>query len=126
MPRGPVKRASARPCRRRSIRCWPISAWDEFACGGHCPSYRTLAAWGDARLAGNEFLFHAHQVGWRLDRAAFDRMLVTAVSSRVMALLRAKVVALGKQTEGWRVSLSDGTAHMAHFVVDATGRAAAL
>jgi len=103
-----------------------LGVWNDFAGGGHCPSYRTLAAWGDARLAGNEFLFHAHQVGWRLDRAAFDRMLVTAASSRVSALFRAKVVALVKQTEGWRVSLSDGTAHMAHFVVDATGRAAAL
>jgi 2-polyprenyl-6-methoxyphenol hydroxylase-like FAD-dependent oxidoreductase len=103
-----------------------LGVWDEFVGGGHCPSYRTMAAWGDSRLASNEFLFHAHQVGWRLDRAAFDQMLVKAASSRVSALFQAKVVALVKQTEEWCVSLSDGSIHTAHFVVDATGRAAAL
>jgi flavin-dependent dehydrogenase len=85
-----------------------------------------MAAWGDSRLASNEFLFHAHQVGWRLDCAAFDQMLVKAASSRVSALFQAKVVALDKQTGEWCVSLSDGSIHTAHFVVDATGRAAAL
>lgn len=103
-----------------------LGVWDEFVGGGHCPSYRTIAAWGDSRLASNEFLFHAHQVGWRLDRAAFDQMLVKAASSRVSALFKAKVVALVKQTEEWCVSLSDGSIHTARFVVDATGRAAAL
>ena len=103
-----------------------LGVWEEFARGGHCPSYRTTAAWGDSRLNGHEFLFHAHQVGWRLDRAAFDRMLVKAASSRVSAYIPAKVVALVRQTEEWRVSLSDGAAQTARFVVDATGRAAAL
>ncbi len=103
-----------------------LGVWEEFAGSGHCPSYRTLASWGDRHLVGNEFLFHAHQVGWRLDRALFDRMLVGAASSRVSALLRAKVDGLVKEIEGWSVSLSDGTVHRATFVVDATGRAAVL
>jgi flavin-dependent dehydrogenase len=103
-----------------------LGVWDEFAGGGHCPSYRTMAAWGDCRLAGNEFLFHAHQVGWRLDRAAFDRMLARAASSRVAAVFRAKVVGLARPAGEWSVSLSDGAVPTAHFVVDATGRAAAL
>lgn len=103
-----------------------LGVWDEFAGGGHCPSYRTMAAWGDSRLAGNEFLFHAHQAGWRLDRAAFDRMLVKAASSRVSAFFQAKVAALFRHAEEWHVSLSDGAVHTARFVVDATGRAAAL
>jgi 2-polyprenyl-6-methoxyphenol hydroxylase-like FAD-dependent oxidoreductase len=103
-----------------------LGIWDDFTSGGHCPSYRTISAWGDSRLAGNEFLFHAHQVGWRLNRGAFDRMLVRAASSRVSALFQAKVLALVNQAGEWRVSLSDGAVHTAHFLVDATGRAASL
>jgi 2-polyprenyl-6-methoxyphenol hydroxylase-like FAD-dependent oxidoreductase len=103
-----------------------LGVWDAFIAAGHCPSYRTVAAWGDSRLASNEFVFHAQQAGWRLDRAVFDAMLVQAAASRSAVHLRSKVVALGHRESGWRVSLSDGTAHTARFVVDATGRAAAV
>jgi 2-polyprenyl-6-methoxyphenol hydroxylase-like FAD-dependent oxidoreductase len=103
-----------------------LGVWDVFAAAGHCPSYRTVAAWGDPRLTGNEFLFHTEQAGWRLDRTAFNGMLVQAARSRVAAHLRAKVVALAHEAQGWCVSLSDGTTHTAHFIVDATGRAATL
>jgi len=103
-----------------------LGIWDAFIAAGHCPSYRTVAAWGDSRLAGNEFLFHAHQAGWRLDRAVFDAMLVQAATSRSAVHLRSKVVALAHHESRWRVTLSDGTAHSARFVVDATGRAATV
>ena len=103
-----------------------LGVWDVFAAAGHCPSYRTVAAWGDPRLTGNEFLFHTEQAGWRLDRTAFNGMLVQAARSRVAAHLRAKVVALAHEAHGWCVSLSDGTTHTAQFIVDATGRAATL
>ena len=99
---------------------------ERFLHGGHRPSYRTMAAWGDARLGANEFLLHAHQTGWRLDRAAFDRMLVDAASARVAFFFEATATALVRDAESWRLSLSDGTAHRARFVVDATGNAAAL
>lgn len=103
-----------------------LGVWQEFCRGGHSPSYRTTAAWGDPRLASNEFLSQAHQVGWRLDRAAFDRMLVNLASSRVSAVFGARLVALAKERRRWRVSLSDGGVHLADFVVDATGRGAAV
>jgi 2-polyprenyl-6-methoxyphenol hydroxylase-like FAD-dependent oxidoreductase len=104
-----------------------LGVWDAFIAAGHCPSYRTVAAWGDSRLTSNEFVFHAQQAGWRLDRAVFDAMLIqAATSSRRAVHLRSKVVALAHHEPGWRVSLSDGTAHTARFVVDATGRAATV
>jgi flavin-dependent dehydrogenase len=99
---------------------------EQFLRGGHCPSYRTMASWGRAQLGSNEFLLHAHQTGWRLDRASFNRMLVDAASSRVVAYLPATATALGRDLEGWCVSLSDGAEHQAQFVVDATGNAAVL
>ena len=101
-----------------------LGVWQEFVCGGHSPSYRTLAAWGSSVLGANEFLLDVHQVGWRLDRAAFDRTLVQAASVRIVARLEAKVVALVGTVAGWRVLLSNGTTHRARFIVDATGRSA--
>lgn len=103
-----------------------LGVWDAFIAAGHCPSYRTVAAWGDSRLASNEFVFHAQQAGWRLDRAVFDAMLVQAATSRSAMHLRSKVVALAHRESAWHVSLSDGTTHSARFVVDATGRAATV
>lgn len=103
-----------------------LGVLQEFSRGGHSPSYRTMATWGDSRLVSNEFLSHAHQVGWRLDRAGFDRMLVKVASSRTSAVFAARLGTLAKEAERWRVSLSDGGVHTADFVVDATGRDAVL
>jgi flavin-dependent dehydrogenase len=85
-----------------------------------------MASWGSPQLGVNEFLLHAQQIGWRLDRAAFDRMLIDAASTRVASFLKANAKGLMQGPEGWRLSLSDGTEHRARFVVDATGHAAAL
>src|SRR5262245_10464087 len=76
---------------------------ERFRRGEHCPSYRTMASWGNAQLGSNEFLLHAHQTGWRLDRASFDRMLVDAASPRVAAYLPAAATALGRDAENWCV-----------------------
>lgn len=103
-----------------------LGLWEPFRRAGHCPSYRTLSSWGDPRLGVNEFLLHPHQTGWRLDRAAFDRMLIDAASTRVATFFAANATALARDAEGWGVTLSDGTAHRARFVVDATGNAATL
>jgi 2-polyprenyl-6-methoxyphenol hydroxylase-like FAD-dependent oxidoreductase len=99
---------------------------EQFLRNGHCPSYRTMASWGAARLGANEFLLHAHQTGWRLDRAAFNRLLVDAASARVAVFFAANATTLARSAEGWCLTLSDGTEHCARFVVDATGHAAVL
>jgi 2-polyprenyl-6-methoxyphenol hydroxylase-like FAD-dependent oxidoreductase len=103
-----------------------LGLWKQFDRDGHCSSYRTMASWGNERLGSNEFLLHTHQIGWRLDRATFDRMLLEAALSRVCGRFTARVVAMTSGADGWRLSLSDGTEHRARFVVDATGNVAAL
>lgn len=103
-----------------------LGVWDTFLTAGHRPSYRTQSAWGSSALVGNEFLFHTWQRGCRLDRSGFDAMLVAAAAARSVVHMRAKVTALTQNADGWRVSQSDGTAHAARFVVDATGGAATL
>ena len=103
-----------------------LGLWQRFAADGHCPSYRTVSAWGGPRLASNEFLFQAQQVGWRLDRARFDAMLRRAAAARVAAHAKGNVRAIRRVDSGWCLALDDGAVLTARFAVDATGRAGAL
>lgn len=98
---------------------------DAFAADGHRPSYRTVSAWGDEGLASNEFLFQAHQTGWRLDRARFDAMLLAKAAERATCIA-GKAVDAAHTEAGWRVRLDGGENHTARFLVDATGRGAVL
>jgi len=102
-----------------------LGQWQSFLADGHCASYRTLSAWGDPQLASNEFLFHTHQVGWRLDRARFNRMMLRAARERVAALIEAKSSRIALTAGEWRL-LVGGVGITARFAVDATGRRGAL
>jgi 2-polyprenyl-6-methoxyphenol hydroxylase-like FAD-dependent oxidoreductase len=98
-----------------------LKVWPRFEADRHRPSYRTVSAWGGPELISNEFLFQAHQVGWRLDRKRFDAMMQTAAAARATCIA-AKIDAVAFEGAEWRARLSDGTEHTARFVVDATGR----
>ncbi len=98
---------------------------DAFAADGHRPSYRTVSAWGGPELLSNEFLFQAHQTGWRLDRARFDAMLLAKAAER-SAHIAGKVAGAAHTDAGWHVRLDNGATHAARFLVDATGRGATL
>ncbi|HEU0297961.1 MAG TPA: tryptophan 7-halogenase [Longimicrobium sp.] len=100
---------------------------DAFSAQGHHPAYGTAAAWGSAVPHENEFLFHVRQVGWHLDRGAFDGMLAYHAQARGVAVLRGmRVLDAAREEEGWRLSLSSGSALRARFLVDATGAGAGL
>lgn len=101
-----------------------LGLWPAFAADGHAPSYRTLSAWGGPALLSNEFLFQTQQVGWRLDRARFDAMMLRGAASAQYIAGKAKKLA--PLSDGWSVRTDDGATYMARAVVDATGRAAAL
>jgi flavin-dependent dehydrogenase len=102
-----------------------LGLWQSFAADQHSASYRTLSAWGGPQLLSNEFLFHTQQVGWRLDRARFDAMMLRAATARV-AHVAGKVGKLEFMDGIWSVRLNDGAIRTARAVVDATGRAAVL
>jgi flavin-dependent dehydrogenase len=103
-----------------------LGVWATFEADGHCASYATLSAWGGAELASNEFIFQARQVGWRLDRARFDAMMLAAAHARDAAYVRSSVAGLVFTDRKWRATLHDGAAVTARFAIDATGRDAAL
>lgn len=101
-----------------------LGVWEAFASDRHRPSYRTVSAWGGPALLANEFLFEADQVGWRLDRARFDAMLLGRAREHARHI--AARVATTVYDDGWRARLDDGTEIAARFLVDATGRSAAI
>lgn len=103
-----------------------LALWDRFIADCHLPSHRTLSAWGTSALMSNEFLFHVQQVGWRLDRARFDAMMVDGARAHVSSWRRDSVVTLAFADGVWRTSFDSGKTAAARFVVDATGRRAAL
>jgi len=102
-----------------------LKVWQAFEAGGHRPSYRTVSAWGGPELLSNEFLFQTQQVGWRLDRVCFDATLLAKAAERATHLV-AKVSQATCVDAAWRVRLDDGAGYTARFLVDATGRGAAL
>jgi flavin-dependent dehydrogenase len=103
-----------------------LALWDRFVADRHLPSHRTVSAWGTSGLVSNEFLFHARQVGWRLDRARFDAMMADAARARVAVCVHDSVAALAFGDGAWHASLRGGAGITARFAIDATGRRATL
>ena len=103
-----------------------LGLWTRFAADRHAPSHRTLSAWGTPALVSNEFLFHTQQVGWRIDRARFDAMVLEAAAARVHRVVCDTVTSLVAADGGWRAILRDGSPIAARYAIDATGRGAAL
>lgn len=104
-----------------------LGVWEAFEAQSHHPAYGTAAAWGAPVPHENEFLFHVRQVGWHLDRGAFDGMLASQAEARGVHLLRETRVLDAAREDGlWHLSLSSGDTLRARFLVDATGAGAAL
>lgn len=108
-----------------------LKVWDRFVAAGHEPSYGTSAAWGSREVATRDFLFSPFGTGWHLDRRRFDAMLAGAVEEAGGTVWRRARAASCERTAGglWRLAVgSDGEAQPveARFLVDATGRSAAL
>lgn len=104
-----------------------LGVWDAFCAQNHHPAYGTAAAWGSPVPHENEFLFRVRQVGWHLDRGAFDGMLADQAEARgVRVLRRTRVADAERQASGWRLTLSSGEELRARFLVDATGAGSAL
>ncbi|WP_420127148.1 NAD(P)/FAD-dependent oxidoreductase [Longimicrobium sp.] len=104
-----------------------LGVWEAFAAQAHHPAYGTAAAWGTPVPYENDFLYHVRQVGWHLDRGAFDGMLADQAHARGVQVVReTRVLDAERAADGWRLSLSDGRELRARFLIDATGAGAAL
>jgi flavin-dependent dehydrogenase len=123
-PAGPCIGETVPPTIRPILR--HLGLWEDFVSAGFHASYRTMSAWGDGRLLSNEFLSHVQQVGWQLERERFDTLLITAAAARTQVTFAGTVQSARREGAGWELILRDGAACAARFIVDATGRSAAL
>lgn len=104
-----------------------LSVWDKFQSHGHREVHGTSAAWGSAALLDNDFFYMPANIGWHLDRAAFDAMLAAEAGLRGATLILDTRVRDAQRTGNeWHLHLSGGSAISARFIVDATGGSAAL
>jgi 2-polyprenyl-6-methoxyphenol hydroxylase-like FAD-dependent oxidoreductase len=111
-----------------------LAAWEPFLAARHLSSPGVLSAWGDAELYQTHFILSAYGQGWHLDRRTFDRMLADAARQSGACLHCDVGVTSCARTDGWwQVSFTGGGTSgrrdhrlRSRYLVDATGRAAAL
>jgi flavin-dependent dehydrogenase len=96
-----------------------------FANGGHARCEGTMAAWGTDDVHFTDYLIHPERHGWRLDRDAFDAMLVAEGVRRGLTMIDASISDVARCHDGWRVTAGEREL-AARVIVDATGRYAAI
>jgi flavin-dependent dehydrogenase len=102
-----------------------LGVWKSFQNQRHQEAHGTSAAWGADQPHHNDFFFMPNNVGWHLDRAAFDGMLADEAQRRGARLILAMRVRDAQRTsQGWRLELANGNTIAARLIVDATGSAA--
>lgn len=104
-----------------------LELWERFLHGTHTPSYGNRSLWGSPRPVEANFIQQPYGNGWRLDRPAFERMLLEAVREcGVMMWSGARVTSWGPNRQGgWaaNVALPGGIQRVdAAILLDATGR----
>jgi flavin-dependent dehydrogenase len=94
--------------------------------GPHTPIGGNLSCWNSDQLFAADFLRHPDGPGWRLDRARFDADL-RAAAVRAGAMLRsARVTDVKQRGTAWSARLDDDGTETARWIIDATGRRAAI
>lgn len=110
-----------------------LGLWERFLETGPLPCPGNRSAWSSPDLEYESFLGRPGGRGWHIDRIAFDRLLAHAAAGAGAGLLRPwRIGTLGENDRGtWPVELVRGHGNARALVnprwlVDATGRAAAL
>ena len=100
-----------------------LGVWERFCDEGHLACHGNDSAWGSPDLAATDFVFDPDGHGWHLDRSRFDAFL-RAQAGVAGADLRPATVRHHARSSagGWEVTLDDGTALRARWLIDATGR----
>ncbi len=108
-----------------------LGLWREFESAGYLPSVGVRSFWGRPRQNERSFLFDPYNVGWHVDRAAFDSWLARKAESRGAELLLGHHLRRCERLagDGWTLDLTGESGIrrvQASFVVDASGCAAVL
>jgi flavin-dependent dehydrogenase len=107
-----------------------LGLWPEFCALQPLPSFGNRSAWGSATIREHSHLMTPWQQGWHIDRVRFDRMLAEGAAQAGADLrLATRVRGCTDCGDEFQILLArDGqdAELRARFVVDATGRGAAL
>jgi flavin-dependent dehydrogenase len=96
------------------------------SCSTHIPNGGNLSSWNSEELIARDFIQEPDGLGFRLDRLRFDATL-REVSIRSGAVFRsARVSHVKREGTFWRVAFTDGGMVLARWLLDATGRWAAV
>lgn len=85
-----------------------------------------LSSWNSDELVATDFLHDPDGPGWRLDRARFDAKLRESARQSGSALISSHVRNVQRQGTYWQVGFANGKTTQARWLIDATGRRAAL
>jgi flavin-dependent dehydrogenase len=94
--------------------------------GPHMPIGGNLSSWNSDQLVANDFLRDPDGPGWRLERARFDADLRAAALRAGASYRSARATDLERKVTGWHIRFKNGGTELARWVVDATGRRAAI
>ncbi len=64
-----------------------LRVWETFKRQGHDEAHGTSAVWGGPNPHDNDFFYMPANIGWHLDRAAFDAMLANEAQRRGATLI---------------------------------------
>jgi len=104
-----------------------LGVWRAYCAQGHREVHGARTAWGIPAALDNDFIYMFESIGWHVDRAAFDSMLVSEAERRGTTLIRETGLRHADRAgEQWRLTLSNQSPVRARFVVDATGGRAAF
>lgn len=92
----------------------------------HLVAYGTRAAWGSADLVETDFLANPLGGGWLLDRARFDADARARAIAAGTTMVEGRLESVAAASDGWDITLRDGRHIAARFILDATGRGAAV
>ena len=94
--------------------------------GPHALIGGNLSSWGSDRLIADDFMRHPDGPGWRLDRARFDADLLAAAIRSGASFGATGVKTVQRLDDRWAVQLENGTTETARWIIDASGRRAAI
>ena len=107
-----------------------LGLWDAFLADGHVSSPAIRIGWGDEALIEQNHFYNPHGVGWHIDRARFDGMLMRAAEEAGVFIKRAAPATFyPRPSRTWLIGLQSGgdpCQLQARFLVDATGRSSAV
>lgn len=92
----------------------------------HLIAYGTRSSWGSDDLVETDFLANPLGGGWLLDRARFDADARARAEAAGATRVAGRLEGIAAAPDGWDITLKDGGRIAARFLLDATGRAAAV